>query len=111
MDDDDALEVIRQAERVVWAASWHLQEQSALEKLAGNARPHAHAVAWERRRRMDAGGSICPAVGPAVSARRRSCRVELPDGRWVLLLVCRRRDGMTAPVSRPAAQGADRAWR
>ena len=35
MDDDDALEVIRQAERVVWAASWHLQEQSALEELAG----------------------------------------------------------------------------
>jgi hypothetical protein len=35
MDDDDALEVIRQAERVVWAASWHLQEQSTLEKLAG----------------------------------------------------------------------------
>jgi hypothetical protein len=35
IDDDDALEVIRQAERIVWAASWHLQEQSALEKLAG----------------------------------------------------------------------------
>jgi len=33
--DDDAFDVIRQAERVVWAASWHLQEQSALEKLAG----------------------------------------------------------------------------
>lgn len=35
MIDDDGLEVIRQAERIVWAASWHLQEQSALEKLAG----------------------------------------------------------------------------
>ncbi len=35
MVDDDALEVIRQAERIVWAAGWHLQEQSALEKLAG----------------------------------------------------------------------------
>jgi hypothetical protein len=33
--DGDALEVIRQAERVVWAAGWHLQEQSALEKLLG----------------------------------------------------------------------------
>lgn len=27
--------MIRQAERVVWAAGWHLQEQSALVKLAG----------------------------------------------------------------------------
>ena len=35
MADDDALEVIRQAERIVWAASWHLQEQTALEHLAG----------------------------------------------------------------------------
>jgi hypothetical protein len=33
--DDDALEMIRQAERIVWAASWHLQEQGALESLAG----------------------------------------------------------------------------
>ena len=33
--DDDALEVIRQAERIVWAAGWHLQEQSVLEELAG----------------------------------------------------------------------------
>ena len=35
--DDDALEVIRQAERIVWAAGWHLQEQSVLEELAGTA--------------------------------------------------------------------------
>ncbi len=35
MVDDDALEVIRQAERIVWAASWHLQEQTVLEQLAG----------------------------------------------------------------------------
>jgi hypothetical protein len=35
MEDDDVLEVIREVERIVWAASWHLQEQSALEKLAG----------------------------------------------------------------------------
>jgi len=33
--DDDALEVIRQAERIVWAASWRLQEQTVLEQLAG----------------------------------------------------------------------------
>jgi hypothetical protein len=35
MGDDDALEVIGQAERVVRAAGWHLQEQSALQQLAG----------------------------------------------------------------------------
>ena len=35
MDDDDAVEVIRQAERIVWAAGWHIQEQSVLEELAG----------------------------------------------------------------------------
>jgi len=35
MDNDDGLEVIRQAERIVWAAGWHLQEQEALRQLAG----------------------------------------------------------------------------
>ena len=35
MNGEDAAEVIHQAERIVWAAGWHLQEQSALEKLAG----------------------------------------------------------------------------
>jgi hypothetical protein len=34
--DQNALEVIRHAERVVWAAGWHLQEQSVLERLAGS---------------------------------------------------------------------------
>ncbi len=33
--DDNALEAIRQAERIVWAAGWHLQEQSVLRQLAG----------------------------------------------------------------------------
>lgn len=35
MDDDDDLEAIRQAERIVWAAGCHLQEQEALRQLAG----------------------------------------------------------------------------
>jgi hypothetical protein len=34
MDDDEAPEVIRRAERIVWAAGWHLQEQGVLEQLA-----------------------------------------------------------------------------
>jgi hypothetical protein len=33
--DDDAVEVIRQAERIVWAAGWHIQEQDVLRRLAG----------------------------------------------------------------------------
>ncbi len=35
MSDDDMLHVIREAERIVWAAGWRLQEQLALERLAG----------------------------------------------------------------------------
>jgi len=34
MHGDDALEVIREAERIVWAAGWHLQEQDVLRQLA-----------------------------------------------------------------------------
>ena len=40
MDYGDALEVIRQAERIVSAAGWHLQEQDVLWQLANaEARP------------------------------------------------------------------------
>jgi hypothetical protein len=35
VDDEDTLEVIRQAERIVWAAGWHLQEEDVLRQLAG----------------------------------------------------------------------------
>lgn len=35
MDDEDVLEVIQQAGRIVWAAGWHLQEQEVLRRLAG----------------------------------------------------------------------------
>jgi hypothetical protein len=35
MSDDDMLQVIREAEQIVWAAGWHLQEQAVLERLAG----------------------------------------------------------------------------
>src|SRR5579875_2097436 len=49
MVDDDALEVIRQPERTVWAAGWHLQEQSVLERPAGTAaRAGRPAAAVER---------------------------------------------------------------
>jgi hypothetical protein len=35
VSDDDMLQVIREAERIVRAAGWHLQEQAVLERLAG----------------------------------------------------------------------------
>jgi hypothetical protein len=35
MGDNDGLEVIHEAERIVWVASWHLQEQRVLAELAG----------------------------------------------------------------------------
>ena len=35
MGDDDALELIHQAERIVWVAGWRLQEQRVLQQLAG----------------------------------------------------------------------------
>lgn len=35
MDDDDALEAIRQAQRIVWAAGWRMQEEDVLRELAG----------------------------------------------------------------------------
>jgi hypothetical protein len=40
--DEDALEVIRQAQRIVYAAGWHLREEIVLERLAGT-RGVAHA--------------------------------------------------------------------
>jgi hypothetical protein len=35
VSDDDMLQVIREAEGIVRAAGWHLQEQAVLERLAG----------------------------------------------------------------------------
>jgi hypothetical protein len=35
MGNDDGAEVIRQAERIVLAAGWHLQEHNVLRQLAG----------------------------------------------------------------------------
>jgi hypothetical protein len=33
--DEDAVEVIREAERIVWAVGWRLQEEVVLDRLAG----------------------------------------------------------------------------
>jgi hypothetical protein len=36
--DDDATEVIHQAERIVWVAGWRFQEDRVLQQLAGTRR-------------------------------------------------------------------------
>jgi hypothetical protein len=85
MDDDDALEVIRQAERVVWAASWHLQEQSALEKLAGT-----RGLA---RARLDPRSDVVQLVaydGEHLGHVRREGPTG-PEERWVAVLKHRSR--------------------
>ena len=33
--DENSLEAVREAERIVWAAGWHLQEGAVLARLAG----------------------------------------------------------------------------
>lgn len=35
MSDNDALEVIHRAERIIWTASWRLREEHVVAQLAG----------------------------------------------------------------------------
>jgi hypothetical protein len=74
--DDSALEVIRQAERIVWAAGWHLQERSVLEQLAGS-----RGLA---RARLEPGSEVIQLVtydGEHLGHVRREG--NRPDQRWV----------------------------
>jgi hypothetical protein len=80
MDDDDGLEVIRQAERIVWAAGWHLQEQEALRQLAG-----ARGLA---RARLEPRSDVIQLVtyeGEHLGHVRREGPAG-PDERWVAVL-------------------------
>ena len=75
--DDDALEVIRQAERIVWAAGWHLQEQSVLEELAApRAWPASQCSAALREPGGAGGNPSLRAVGPGSGLAR--CRRMIP---------------------------------
>jgi hypothetical protein len=77
---DDALEVIREAERIVWAASWHLQEQSALGKLA--------RTRGLRRARLEPRSDVIQLVtfdGEHLGHVRREGPAG-PDERWVAVL-------------------------
>jgi hypothetical protein len=80
MHDDDALEVIRQAELIVWVTGWHLQEQRVLEKLV-----HTRGLA---RARLEPRSDVIQLVaydGEHLGHVRR----EGPSGpgeRWVAVL-------------------------
>ena len=73
MCDDDALEVIRQAERIVWAAGWHMQEQDVLQQLAG--RGAWPAPAWNH-----APTSSSSSATTASTSGRAAGRATRPGG-------------------------------
>jgi hypothetical protein len=81
-DDDalDALDVIWQAERIVWAAGWHLQERDVLEQLAGT-----QGLA---RARLEPRSDVIQLVtydGEHLGHVRRE-GLAGPDERWVAVL-------------------------
>jgi hypothetical protein len=80
MGDDDVLEVIDQAERVVWAASWRLQEEIVLGQLAGG-----RGLALARLEpRSDAIQLVAYDGEHLGHVRREGARG--PDERWVAVL-------------------------
>ena len=80
MGDDDVLEVIEQAERVVQAASWRLQEEIALGQLAGR-----RGLALARLEpRSDAIQLVAYDDEHLGHVRREGSRG--PDERWVAVL-------------------------
>jgi hypothetical protein len=42
--DDDAVEVIRQAERIVWAAGWHIQEHGTRGLVRARLEPRSDVI-------------------------------------------------------------------
>ncbi len=79
-DDGDALEVIRQAERIARVAAWRLQEQHVLEQLADT---HGLACAW-----LEPSSDVIQLVtynGEHLGHVRREGQAG-PDERWVAVL-------------------------
>ena len=103
MADDDALEVIRRAERIVWAASWHLQEQCVLGQLAG--------TRGLRRARLEPRSNVIQLVtfdGEHLGHVRREGPAG-PDERWVAVLTDQSRQVGTYGSAADAAAALARA--
>ena len=72
--------MIRQAERIVWAAGWHLQEQSVLEELAGT-----RGLARARLEPRSEAIQLVTYDGEHLGHVRREGPAG-PDERWVAVL-------------------------
>jgi hypothetical protein len=99
MSDDDMLQVIREAERIVWAASWHLQEQTVLEQLVG-----IPGLACARLEPQSAAIQLVTYDGEHLGHIRRDSPVG-PEERWVAVVKDQARQIGTygSPVAAAAA--------
>lgn len=80
MNDDDMLQVIREAERIVRAAGWHLQEQAVLERLA-----EIRGLACARLEPRSAAIQLVTYDGEHLGHIRRDSPAG-PEERWVAVL-------------------------
>jgi len=99
MSDDDMLQVIHEAELIVWAAGWQLQEQVVLEQLVG-----IRGLACARLEPQSAAIQLVTYDGEHLGHIRRDGPAG-PDERWVAVLKDRARQiGIyVSPVAAAAA--------
>ena len=101
--DENALEVVREAERIIWAVGWHLRERMALDRLAGTA-----GLACVRLEPSSEVIQLVAYDGEHLGHVRR----ESPPGqekRWVAVLKDRARQAGTYPSAAAAATALARA--
>lgn len=104
MVDDYGLKAIQQAERIVWAASWHLQEHSVLEKLSG--------TLGLCRARLEPRSEVIQLVtfdGEHLGHVRRE-GPSGPDERWIAVSMDQSRHVATCGSAAEAAAALARAW-
>ena len=102
--DENALEVVREAQQIVWAAGWHLQERMALDRLAG--------IAGLARARLEPCSEVIQLVaydGEHLGHVRRESPPET-EQRWVAVQKDRARQVGTYPRAAAAAAALARAY-
>lgn len=97
MDDDDGAEVIRRAERIVWAAGWHLQEDSVLDQMAST-----HGLWCARLEPRSDAIQLVTYDGEHLGHVRREGPAG-PDERWIAVL---RQDARQIGAYESAGAGA-----